>query len=210
MKKCIFLLAAMFLFAGCSSSAPTATIDPDAPNPVVTIEMENGGIIKIELYPSVAPNTVNNFLSLVNAGFYNGTIFHRVIPNFMVQGGDPEGTGYGGPGYQIAGEFSNNNFDNTLKHTRGVISMARGGNPYNPASAYNTAGSQFFIVVADAYPSLDGDYAAFGKVIEGMDVIDAIVATPTDANDKPLEEQRIKTVTAETYGVTYPAPDKVK
>ena len=172
-----------------------------AQNPIVTIEMENGGIIKAELYPEVAPNTVNNFVSLINKGFYNGVIFHRVIPGFMIQGGDPNGVGVGGPGYSIKGEFTANRFENNLKHDRGVLSMARTMNP-------NSAGSQFFIMVEKA-PHLDGQYAAFGKVIEGMDVADAIVNTRTDRMDKPLADQRMKTVTVETFGEVYPEPVKV-
>ena len=172
-----------------------------AQNPIVTIEMENGGIIKAELYPEVAPNTVNNFVSLINKGFYNGIIFHRVIPGFMIQGGDPKGQGIGGPGYSIRGEFTANRFENNLKHDRGVLSMARTMNP-------NSAGSQFFIMVAKA-PHLDGEYASFGKVIEGMEVADAIVDTKTDYNDKPLADQRMKTVTVETFGVEYAEPVKV-
>ena len=171
-----------------------------AQNPIVTIEMENGGIIKAELYPEVAPNTVNNFISLINKGFYNGVIFHRVIPGFMIQGGDPKGQGIGGPGYSIRGEFTANRFENNLKHDRGVLSMARTMNP-------NSAGSQFFIMVEKA-PHLDGQYASFGKVIEGMDVADAIVNTRTDAMDKPLADQRMKTVTVETFGEVYPEPVK--
>lgn len=171
------------------------------PNPIVTFEMEDGGVIKAELYPELAPNTVNNFLSLVNRGFYDGLIFHRVIPGFMIQGGDPEGTGMGGPGYRIKGEFKHNGFSkNTLKHTRGVLSMARSMMP-------DTAGSQFFIM-HDKAPHLDGEYAAFGMVTEGMDVVDRIVSTPTDYNDRPRNEQRIKAVTAETFGVEYPEPVK--
>ena len=172
-----------------------------AQNPIVTIEMENGGIIKAELYPEVAPNTVNNFVSLINKGFYNGIIFHRVIPGFMIQGGDPNGVGIGGPGYSIKGEFTQNRFENNLKHDRGVLSMARTMNP-------NSAGSQFFIMVEKA-PHLDGQYASFGKVIEGMEVADAIVDTKTDYNDKPLADQRRKTVTVETFGVEYAEPVKV-
>ena len=172
-----------------------------AQNPIVTIEMENGGIIKAELYPEVAPNTVNNFISLINKGFYNGVIFHRVIPGFMIQGGDPKGQGIGGPGYSIRGEFTANRFENNLKHDRGVLSMARTMNP-------NSAGSQFFIMVEKA-PHLDGQYASFGKVIEGMDVADAIVNTRTDRMDKPLADQRMKTVTVETFGVEYAEPIKV-
>ena len=172
-----------------------------AQNPIVTIEMENGGIIKAELYPEVAPNTVNNFISLISKGFYNGVIFHRVIPGFMIQGGDPKGQGIGGPGYSIKGEFTQNRFENNLKHDRGVLSMARTMNP-------NSAGSQFFIMVEKA-PHLDGQYASFGKVIEGMEVADAIVNTKTDYNDKPLEDQHMKTVTVETFGVEYAEPIKV-
>lgn len=181
----------------------------DNKNPIVTIEMEDGGIIKAELYPEIAPNTVNNFISLINKGYYDGVIFHRVIPGFMIQGGDPQGTGRGGPGYKIKGEFTNNGFTNNLKHTRGVLSMARQGNPYNPKSAYDTAGSQFFIMVADA-PHLDKDYASFGKVIEGMDVVDRIVSVNRNASDKPLKDQRMKKVTVETFGVSYPEPETIK
>ena len=169
-------------------------------NPIVTIEMENGGIMKAELYPEVAPNTVNNFISLVKKGFYNGTIFHRVIPGFMIQGGDPQGTGTGGPGYEIPGEYTGNGFQNDLKHDRGVLSMARTMVP-------DSAGSQFFVMVAPA-PHLDGQYAAFGKVIEGMEVADAIVSTPTGWGDKPKTPQRMKTVTVDTQGQDYPEPKK--
>ena len=169
-------------------------------NPIVTIEMENGGVMKAELYPEVAPNTVNNFISLVKKGFYDGTIFHRVIPGFMIQGGDPQGTGTGGPGYEIPGEFTANGFQNDLKHDRGVLSMARSSNP-------DSAGSQFFIMV-DPAPHLDGQYAAFGKVIEGMEVADAIVSTPTGWGDKPKTPQRMKTVTVDTQGQDYPEPKK--
>ena len=171
-----------------------------AQNPIVTIEMENGDIMKAELYPDVAPNTVNNFISLVNKGYYDGIIFHRVIRGFMLQGGDPTGTGTGGPGYSIAGEFSHNGFQNDLKHTPGVLSMARTMVP-------DSAGSQFFIMVEKA-PHLDGEYAAFGKVIEGMDVADTIVNADRDRMDKPKQEQRMKSVTVETFGVDYPAPAK--
>lgn len=170
-------------------------------NPIVTIEMENGGRIRIELYPETAPQSVNNFVSLVSSGFYDGTIFHRVIPGFMIQGGDPQGTGMGGPGYCIRGEFASNGVKNELKHTRGVLSMARAMNP-------NSAGSQFFIMHEDA-PHLDGQYAAFGKVIEGLDVVDAVAGCRTGRNDKPLTPQVMKKVTVETFGVVYPAPDKV-
>jgi peptidyl-prolyl cis-trans isomerase len=171
-----------------------------AQNPVVTIEMENGSVIKAELYPQVAPNTVNNFISLVKKGFYDGVIFHRVISGFMLQGGDPDGTGMGGPGYSIKGEFTQNGFQNDLKHEPGVLSMARTMMP-------NSAGSQFFIM-HEAAPHLDGAYAAFGKVTEGMDVVNAIAAVPTNYNDRPLEAQRMKKVTVETFGEEYPEPEK--
>ncbi|CAB1245690.1 peptidylprolyl isomerase [Clostridium sp. MT-14] len=171
-------------------------------NPVVTIEMENNRTIKMELYPNIAPNTVNNFISLINRSFYDDTIFHRVIPGFMIQGGDPEGSGMGGPGYSIKGEFSSNNFKNNLKHTRGVISMAR-------TMAPNSAGSQFFIMTDDA-PHLDGQYAAFGKVIEGMEEIDEIVSQKRDYNDRPYEDQKMKKVTVETFGEKYDEPEKVE
>ena len=170
-------------------------------NPVVTITMEDGGVIRAELYPETAPNSVYNFISLINKGFYNGVIFHRVIPGFMIQGGDPEGSGMGGPGYSIRGEFSRNGFRNDLKHTRGVLSMARAMNP-------NSAGSQFFIMHEDA-PHLDGQYAAFGKVVDGLDVVDRIAAVKTNYSDRPLEDQVMKTVTVETFGITYPEPEKV-
>lgn len=169
-------------------------------NPVVTITMENGDTIKVELYPDTAPNTVNNFISLVKKGFYNGTIFHRVIPGFMIQGGDPEGTGMGGPDYSIKGEFSQNGFDNKLSHSRGVISMARAMNP-------NSAGSQFFIMHADG-DFLDGQYAAFGAVTEGLEAVDKIAAGPTDRADRPYEDQVMKTVTVDTFGTDYPEPEK--
>ncbi|MGI6030322.1 MAG: peptidylprolyl isomerase [Eubacteriales bacterium] len=162
-----------------------------AKNPIVTIEMEDGGIIRAELYPDVAPVTVQNFIDLVSDQFYDGLIFHRVIPGFMIQGGCPDGTGMGGPGYHIKGEFLRNGFDNPLRHTRGVLSMARAMDP-------NSAGSQFFIMVEDA-PHLDGDYAAFGKVIEGMEVADRIVNADTDYMDKPLQPQVMKTVTVEIF-----------
>ena len=170
-------------------------------NPIVTIEMEDGGVMKAELYPEIAPNTVNNFISLVQSGFYDGTIFHRVIPGFMIQGGDPEGTGMGGPGYSIKGEFSQNGFKNELIHERGVLSMARAMDP-------DSAGSQFFIMVDDA-PHLDGGYAAFGKVIEGLETADAIVSAKRDWNDRPKKDQRMKKVTVDTQGVDYPAPEKM-
>ena len=171
-----------------------------AQNPIVTFEMDDGGKMVAELYPVVAPNTVNNFISLVKSGFYNGLIFHRVIPGFMIQGGCPQGTGTGGPGYSIKGEFSANGVPNDLKHSRGVLSMARAMHP-------DSAGSQFFIMVEPA-PHLDGQYAAFGKVIEGLDVADAIVSADRNRMDKPYQDQRMKTVTVETHGVDYPAPEQ--
>ena len=169
-------------------------------NPVVTIET-NHGKIEVELYPDVAPNTVNNFISLVKKGFYDGTIFHRVIPGFMIQGGDPEGTGLGGPGYSIRGEFSHNGFENNLRHTRGVLSMARSMFP-------NSAGSQFFLMVEDA-PHLDGEYAAFGKVISGIEACDRIVSAPRDRRDRPLQDEKMVKVTVETFGEEYPEPVKM-
>ncbi len=168
-------------------------------NPIVTIEMNDSKIIKLELYPELAPNTVNNFLSLVNKGFYDGLGFHRVIYGFMIQGGCPDGTGMGGPGYSIKGEFAANGFENDLKHTAGVISMARAMNP-------DSAGSQFFIMHKDA-PHLDGQYAAFGKVTEGMEVVNEIAECDTDFGDKPLDPQIMVKVTAETFGETYPQPE---
>ncbi len=169
-------------------------------NPVVTIEMEDGNQIKVELYPSVAPNTVNNFISLVKKGFYDGLIFHRVINGFMIQGGCPNGNGMGDPGYSIKGEFKQNGVVNNLKHTAGVISMARSMMP-------NSAGSQFFIMHKNS-PHLDGQYAAFGQVIEGMDVVNTIATVATDYSDRPLEDQRIKTMTVDTFGVEYDEPEK--
>ena len=170
-------------------------------NPIVTITMENGDVMKAELYPEIAPNTVNNFISLVKKGFYDGLIFHRVIPGFMIQGGDPAGTGAGGPDYCIKGEFSANGVKNPISHKRGVLSMAR-------AQAMDSAGSQFFIMHADG-EFLDGQYAAFGMVTEGMDVVDRIAATKTGMNDKPKADQRMKKVTVETFGVDYPEPEKL-
>ena len=169
-------------------------------NPIVTIEMNNGDIMKAELYPKIAPNTVNNFISLVNKGFYDGVIFHRVIRGFMIQGGDPQGTGVGGPGYSIKGEFSGNGFANDLKHTPGVLSMARTMMP-------DSAGSQFFIM-HETSPHLDGQYAAFGKICEGLDIVNKIAEWATDYMDKPLEPQVMKKVTVETFGVDYPEPEK--
>lgn len=182
-----------------SNSTPS-----ELPNPVVTIEMDNGDKMKVELYPVVAPNTVNNFVSLVEKGFYDGIIFHRVIPGFMLQGGDPTGTGTGGPGYAIPGEFESNGFENNLKHDRGVISMARSQSP-------DSAGSQFFLMHEDS-PHLDGSYAAFGKVIEGIEIVDKIASVETTGapQDRPLEEQKMKKVTVETFGVEYPEPEIIQ
>lgn len=230
MKRSLLLLfgaALMLLSAGCQLKAPaqdvqqaptaTAAVQQEQQqedtivvkqNPVATIEMENGGTITVELYYDKAPNTVKNFIYLANSGFYDGVIFHRVIPGFMIQGGDPDGLGTGGPGYRIKGEFTNNNVKNDLSHARGVISMARQGNNYFPASAYNTAGSQFFIMHAD-YTGLDGDYAAFGMVTEGMDVVDAIAATPTETGDRPVTEQKMKSVRVETFGVEFGEPERI-
>ena len=170
-------------------------------NPIVTITMKNGDVMKAELYPEVAPNTVNNFISLVKKGFYDGLIFHRVINGFMIQGGCPEGTGMGGPGYSIKGEFAQNGVANDLAHTPGVLSMARSMHP-------DSAGSQFFIMHKDS-PHLDGEYAAFGKVTEGMNYVNKIAETLTDYSDRPLEEQKIKSMTVETFGVDYPEPEKM-
>ena len=172
-----------------------------AQNPIVTITMEDGSVMKAELYPEIAPQSVYNFISLIQKKFYDGLILHRVISGFMIQGGDPEGIGIGGPGYHIKGEFKINGFENDLKHTEGVLSMARAQNP-------DSAGSQFFIMHKDS-PFLDGQYAAFGKLIEGMDVVNAIAEVPTDYADKPLKPQRMQTVTVETFGVDYPEPDHV-
>ena len=169
-------------------------------NPIVTITMEDGSVIRAELYPEIAPNSVNNFVSLVSKKFYDGLIFHRVIRGFMIQGGDPAGNGTGGPGYSIPGEFAQNGFKNDLAHEPGVLSMARAQHP-------DSAGSQFFIMHAAA-PYLNGAYAAFGKVIEGMDVVNAIAETPTDFRDRPMADQKIRTMTVETFGVTYPEPQK--
>lgn len=173
----------------------------ESKNPVVTMDLGELGVIKIELFPEIAPNTVHNFIYLVQQGYYDGVIFHRVIPNFMIQGGDPTGTGSGGPGYGIKGEFSQNGFRNDLKHERGVISMAR-------TSVPDSAGSQFFIMVADS-PHLDGAYAAFGKVVDGIEVADRIVAVERDGMDRPFEEQIIKQVTVDTFGVEYPEPERL-
>ncbi len=169
-------------------------------NPIVTITMADGGIMKAELYPDIAPNTVNNFISLIKKGFYDGLTFHRVIKGFMLQGGDPEGSGMGGPGYSIKGEFTHNGFQNDLKHTPGVLSMARTRNP-------NSAGSQFFIMHRTS-PHLDGEYAAFGKITEGLEIVNRIAECKTDYNDSPQEEKVMKTVTVETFGVDYPEPER--
>jgi peptidyl-prolyl cis-trans isomerase B (cyclophilin B) len=169
-------------------------------NPIVTIEMQNGDFMKLELYPEIAPNTVNNFITLINNGFYNGLTFHRVIRGFMLQGGDPDGNGGGGPGYSIKGEFTYNHFDNKLKHEAGVISMARSQKP-------DSAGSQFFIMHKDS-SHLDGSYAGFGKIIEGIDVVNKIADTKTDYSDMPVEPQVMKNVTVDTFGTNYPEPEK--
>ena len=190
MKKLLTLLLCAVLLIGAGSA-----LSEESALPVATIEMANGDVMKLELYPDIAPNTVANFVELANAGFYDGLIFHRVIPGFMIQGGDPQGTGFGGPGYGIKGEFAANGFENNLSHERGVISMARSADP-------DSAGSQFFIMHAD-YPALDGQYAAFGRVIEGIEAVDHVAETQTDSNDRPLQEQRIKKATVETFGETY-------
>lgn len=214
MKVKFLLFSVIFMLTGCTAPAqPEETPPPSATptqnkeeinvtkNPIVTIEMDEGGIIKAELYPNIAPNTVYNFISLINKGYYDGIVFHRVIPGFMIQGGDPNGIGTGGPGYSIKGEFTANGFKNDLKHTRGVLSMAR-------ARDMDSAGSQFFIMVADA-PHLDNQYASFGKVIEGMEVADKIVSASKDSNNKPLQNQTMKKVTVETFGTDYPQPEKM-
>ena len=170
-------------------------------NPIVTIKMTDGSVMKAELYPEIAPNTVNNFVSLIKSGYYDGIIFHRVIKGFMLQGGDPTGTGMGGPGYSLKGEFASNGFKNDLKHTAGVLSMARTMDP-------DSAGSQFFVMHNDAH-HLDGEYAAFGKITEGLDVVDKIAATETDWSDRPVNEQKIETMSVETFGVDYPEPEKI-
>lgn len=172
-----------------------------ATNPIVTFTMENGDTFKAELYPEIAPQSVNNFISLIKKGFYDGLIFHRVIPGFMIQGGDPEGSGCGGPGYSIKGEFASNGFKNDLKHTKGVLSMARSMMP-------NSAGSQFFIM-HETSPHLDGDYAAFGKITEGQEFVDKIALVPTDFSDRPRQPQVMKSVTVETFGEDYPEPEKM-
>ena len=196
-KLLVMLIAAALMLAGLAMAEPADSEAAASENPVATIEMENGGVITVELYPEIAPNTVANFIELANSGFYDGLIFHRVIPGFMIQGGDPQGTGMGGPDYTIKGEFAANGIENDLSHVRGVISMAR-------AQAYDSAGSQFFIMHADA-DYLDGQYAAFGMVIDGMDVVDEIAAVETGANDKPVEDVVIKSITVDTRGVEYAA-----
>lgn len=211
LKKNLCLILAIFAavsFAGCastgnknSSSGSQAVDYSDASNPVATIYMESGDIIKVELYPKAAPNTVNNFIYLAGSGFYNGLTFHRVDPGFVIQGGDPSGNGTGGPGYSIKGEFGANGTDNKLKHTKGVISMAR-------AQSFDTAGSQFFIMLGDA-SNLDGLYAAFGKVIEGMETVDMIAAVKTDKNEKPLTPVKISKITLDLKGKTYSQPEKI-
>lgn len=223
-KNGLFFLSLVMILAtiGCGAQTPSAVSseppNKDTPqtqnntstptsknNPVVTITMANEEQIKVELYPDVAPNTVKSFISLVQKGFYNGLIFHRVIPGFMIQGGDPNGTGTGGPGYSIKGEFTNNGFVNDLKHERGVISMGR------TSQSKDSAGSQFFIMIT-TYPSLDNDYAAFGKVISGMDFVDKIVNTPrgAKAKDKPNQDQVMKSITVDTLGVNYGEPEVIK
>ncbi|OXS60452.1 peptidylprolyl isomerase [Cohnella sp. CIP 111063] len=202
----IALFALLLIATGCGGKQKEDSTlggpDTSGDNPIVTIEMDSGKTIKVELYPKIAPNTVNNFISLVNKGFYDGTIFHRVIPGFMIQGGDPDGTGMGGPGYSIEGEFTQNGFQNDLKHTTGVLSMARAQNP-------NSAGSQFFIMVADS-PHLDGAYASFGKVIEGIEVAQEIVNTPRGASDRPKTPQVMKKVTVDTRGAAIPEPEIIQ
>lgn len=205
MKKVIALVMLVFILASCSKGEQKDMEEMmnKETNPVVTIIMENDDKIEIELYPDIAPNTVHNFISLVEKGYYDGVIFHRVIPGFMVQGGDPDGIGTGGPGYTIKGEFTSNGFDNPLEHDRGVISMARAMHP-------DSAGSQFFIMTEKS-PHLDGEYAAFGKVISGMENVDKIVQAPTDHADRPLAmaEQKMKKVTVDTKGIEYPEPEKM-
>lgn len=219
MKKIFSLILTILLivtvFASCkdNSANENTVIETDyeltnPENPVATIEMKDGGIMKIELFYDKAPNTVKNFISLANKGYYDGLIFHRVIEGFMIQGGDPNGDGSGGPGYNIVGEFANNGIDTGLLHKRGYVSMARRGNPYNPASCYNTAGSQFFIMVED-YESLDGDYAVFGYCYYGMDVVDKIVSQPTDSNDKPLNDMTIKQIRVDIGTKTYEEPETI-
>ena len=223
---CAFILGCMLpALGGCGggdggaqSEPPAGTAAPadteityeveDESDPIATIVMENGAVIVIELFPGVAPESVRNFIALADSGYYDGVIFHRVIPGFMIQGGDPEGTGRGGPGYNIAGEFDNNGIANPISHVRGVVSMARKGDPANPARFYDSAGSQFFICVGDSF-GLDGDYAAFGRVVYGMDTADDIAKVQRDSSDKPLTDQKIRQVTVDTKGVDYPGPEKL-
>ncbi len=203
---CLLLLTLGLTACGSNETEDSKSSETNSPtievNPVVTITMEDDSKIELELYPKKAPNTVNNFVTLVEKGYYDGLTFHRVIPDFMIQGGDPEGNGTGGPGYSIGGEFSDNGFDNDLKHERGVISMARSSDP-------DSAGSQFFIMTKTT-ESLDGQYAAFGKVISGMEVVDKIVAVDRDANDKPKDDVIMKKVSVDTKGVNFPEPKKVE
>lgn len=217
--KKIVLVTLLLVLAGCGAKTPDkeveepenevetpvetgGLIDPDASHPVVTLTMENGDVMTLELYPEVAPNTVHNFIDLIQSGFYDGLVFHRVIPEFMIQGGDPQGNGGGGPGYNIKGEFSSNGIPNQIKHERGVLSMARTNN-------LDGAGSQFFII-HETSPHLDGQYAAFGKVITNLEAIDTIVSVEKGANDRPVVEQKIKSVTVDTLGVDYPKPEVIK
>ena len=210
MKKIIVLLLAALLLlslacaggkADAEKTTETEDINVDRAHPLATITMKDGGVIQLELYPEIAPESVKNFISLANSGFYDGLIFHRVIPGFMIQGGDPKGNGTGGPGYSIKGEFLANGVQNDLLHERGVLSMAR-------SKAYDSAGSQFFIMHQD-YPSLDGNYAAFGRVISGLEVVDAIANTTTDSKNKPYKDQIMATVRVETWGVEYGEPEKL-
>ncbi len=216
----ISILSVVLCFSSCADNNDEVTVNTDTTdidytdkltnpeNPVATIKMKDGGVIVAELFYDNAPNTVLNFISLANKGFYDGLIFHRVVPGFVIQGGDPNGNGTGGPGYAIFGEFPNNDFDNELKHGKGYLSMARKGSYTDPASAYNTAGSQFFIAVAEC-PSLDGDYAVFGYCFEGMDVVDEIVKVKTDNNDKPLEDVVIESIRVNCGDKTYDEPEKI-
>lgn len=224
------VLSVLFVFSACGNTSDEVTV-PDGDfsdkltnpeNPVATILMEDGGIMRIELFYDTAPNTVKNFISLANKGFYDGLTFHRVIPGFMIQGGDPNGNGTGGPGYNIFGEFSNNGYDNDISHLRGYVSMARRVSYTDPASCYNTAGSQFFIMVSDAHSpslnadyavfhsaSLDGDYAAFGYCFEGMENVDKIVSVKTDADDKPLKDVVIKQIRVDVGEIVYEEPETI-
>lgn len=205
MKLKIMLISMLLVLVGCGKSPEVPEEKPVMPQgdlPLVTLTMENGDVMTIELYPEIAPNTVLNFIDLIQSGYYDGLIFHRVIPGFMIQGGDPDGTGAGGPNYSIQGEFSSNGLENNLKHERGVLSMARSKHP-------DSAGSQFFIIHEDS-PHLDGDYAAFGKVITNLEAIDAIVGVETGAQDRPVVDQKIKSITVDTKGLDYPKPEVIK